>query len=99
MTQSIEADKALDARGWSCAWCILKAKSELKSMNPGEVLEVRFTDPMTFVDFPCVVCQSGDELLHIEETSWFSRLYVRRGNVNNRKGALIINCSFHENHL
>ena len=86
MNHSIEADKVLDARGWSCAWCILKAKSELKSMKQGEILEVLFTDPMTFEDFPSVVCQSGHQLVHIEETSWFSRLYVRREDTKNQNG-------------
>lgn len=74
-----KADKILDARGWSCPWCILKAKSQLTIMEPGEVLEVLFTDPLMFADFPKVLDQSGHRLIEISEQPGFSRLYVSRG--------------------
>ena len=74
-----KADKVLDVRGWSCPWCILKAKSELNLMQPGEVLEVLVTDPMTLVDFPNVLGKSGDQLMQINEQPDFSRIYIRRG--------------------
>jgi tRNA 2-thiouridine synthesizing protein A len=73
------ADKVLDVRGWSGPWVILKAKSELNLMEPGQVLEVLVTDPMTLVDFPNVFGQSNHQLIHINEASGFTRLYVRRG--------------------
>jgi len=73
------ADKVLDVRGWSGPWVILKAKSELNLMEPGQVLEVLVTDPMTLVDFPSVLGQSNHQLIHINEASGFTRLYVRRG--------------------
>ena len=73
------ADKILDVRGWSGPWVILKAKSELNLMEPGQVLEVLVTDPMTLVDFPRFLGQSNHQLIHINEASGFTRLYVRRG--------------------
>jgi TusA-related sulfurtransferase len=74
-----EADKVIDLRGVSCPWSILKAKSQLTIMEPGEVLEVLASDPMMFADFHKVLDQSGHHLLNINEQQGFSRLYVRRG--------------------
>ena len=45
MDRKGEADKVIDLRGMSCPWSILKAKSQLIAMKPGEVLEVLASDP------------------------------------------------------
>jgi tRNA 2-thiouridine synthesizing protein A len=74
-----KVNKAIDLRGMSCPWSILKAKSQLNAMDPGEVLEVLSTDPMMFEDFPKVLDQSGHHLVEINKHPGFSRLYVRRG--------------------
>ena len=74
-----KADKVLDVRGWSCPWCILKAKSELNLMEPGQILEVLVTDPAALVDIPNVMGRSGHYLIQTNEQSEFARLYVRRG--------------------
>ena len=79
MEKRSEADKVIDLRGMSCPWSILKAKSQLTIMEPGEVLEVLFTDPLMFADFHKVLDQSGHHLLNINEQQGYSRLYVRRG--------------------
>jgi tRNA 2-thiouridine synthesizing protein A len=81
-----KADKVLDVRGFSCPWCILKAKSELNIMQPGQVLEVLVTDPMMLVDFPNVLGKSGHQLIHINEQPDFSRIYVRRGDEERSSG-------------
>jgi tRNA 2-thiouridine synthesizing protein A len=74
-----EADKIIDLRGMSCPWSILKAKSQLIAMKPGEVLEVLASDPLMFEDFPKVLCQSGHHLVEINRQPGYSRLYVKRG--------------------
>ena len=74
-----EADKVIDLRGMSCPWSILKAKSQLIAMNPGEVLEVLASDPMMFEDFPKVLGKSGHDLVEINRQQGYSRLYVKRG--------------------
>jgi TusA-related sulfurtransferase len=48
-------------------------------MEPGEVLEVLVTDPMTLADLPNVLGRSGHYLIQAIQQSEFSRLYVRRG--------------------
>ena len=79
MGKRAEADKIIDLRGVSCPWSILKAKSQLTIMEPGEVLEVLFTDPLMFADFPKVLDQSGHHLIEINKHPGFSRLYIKRG--------------------
>ena len=79
MEKRSEADKIIDLRGMSCPWSILKAKSQLIAMHPGEVLEVLDSDPLMFEDFPKVLGQSGHHLIEINEQQGYSRLYVRRG--------------------
>lgn len=74
-----KANEVIDLRGMSCPWSILKAKSQLIAMDPGEVLEVLASDPMMFEDFPKVLGQSGHHLIEINEQQGYLRLYVRRG--------------------
>ena len=78
MEKRTEADKVIDLRGVSCPWSILKAKSKLIAMNPGDVLEVLCTDPMMSKDFPKVLGKS-DQLIQIIDKPEYSRLYVLRG--------------------
>lgn len=74
-----EADKVIDLRGMSCPWSILKARSQLIAMAPGEVLEVLASDPLMFEDFPKVLGQKGHRLIQIIDQPEYSSLYVLRG--------------------
>ena len=74
------ADRVLDIRGWSSTWSILKARSELKRMEPGQVLEVLGTDSLTLKDFPTILKGTDDEVLRVDDGPDFFRLYVRKGN-------------------
>jgi len=74
--QSVKADKVLDIRGWSSPWSILKTKSELNLMKPGQTLEVLISD---LGDFPAVLSRSNHRLIATDDGAGFSRLYVRRG--------------------
>jgi len=79
LKKRIEADKIIDLRGVSCPWSILKAKSQLSIMQPGEVLEVLASDPLMFEDFPRVLGQSGHHVVGINTQPGNSRLFVKRG--------------------
>lgn len=72
-------DRVLDLRGWSCPWCIVKARSWLKRMNPGEILEVISTDPEVQKNFPHVLEGSQDQVIRIEQKKDYFRLLIRRG--------------------
>jgi TusA-related sulfurtransferase len=45
------AVKQLDARGLKCPMPIVKAKKEIDTMAPGDLLEVTATDPGSVTDF------------------------------------------------
>jgi len=74
-----QPNRSLDLRGWACTWCILKAKSWLSRMNPGQVLEILTTDPQVQDDFLPVLKKTGDCLFSVEERNRYFRLLVRRG--------------------
>ena len=79
MEKKAKVDRVLDVRGWSCPWCILKAESLLRLMEPGKVLEVLASDPQIVKDFPSVLKQRDDLLIGVEQQRSVYRIYVRRG--------------------
>ena len=79
MEKKAEADRIIDLRGVSCPWSILKAKSQLIAMDPGQILEVLSTDPMMSKDFPKVLGKRGHQLIQVIDKPEYSRLYVIRG--------------------
>jgi len=53
----------LNAEGLNCPLPILKAKKALKDVPPGEILEVRSTDPGSVADFAAFCNQTGNTLV------------------------------------
>ncbi len=60
-----EIHYTVDARNLLCPTPVLKSKKAIKSLNPGQVLEVLVTDPRT--DIPSWARSTGQELLLSEE--------------------------------
>lgn len=79
MNQKMKADRVLDARGWSCTWCCLKAMNLLKLLKPGQVLEVLGTDPLTLEDLPRILERTGNQLIGMDKQPDCFRLYLRSG--------------------
>ena len=59
----------LDLRGAIVPFLLLKVIKELKLMNPGETLEVCWSDPDTPADLFKVLPDSSYELVSLEEMS------------------------------
>ncbi len=57
------ADQVLNAEGLNCPLPILKAKKMLKTLEAGQVLEIRATDPGSVADFAAFCNQTGNQLL------------------------------------
>ena len=55
-------NKILDLRGLKCPLPVLKTRKYLAEMAPGERVEVSCTDPMSFVDVPHLLRETGDVL-------------------------------------
>ena len=75
----MNADRVLDARGWSCTWCCLKAMSMLRTLESGQVVEVLGTDPLALDDLPRILERTGNQLIGVEKQPDYFRLYLRRG--------------------
>ncbi|MFP4086274.1 MAG: sulfurtransferase TusA family protein [Desulfobacteraceae bacterium] len=78
MEKGYQTNRLLDVRGWRCPWVLLKAKSLLKQMKPGEILEVLSTDPEVGENFRAVLKTGGDRIVWIERVSGYFRLFIQR---------------------
>jgi tRNA 2-thiouridine synthesizing protein A len=56
----------LDLSGLKCPLPALKTGRALKSLAPGDRLEVRCTDPLAAIDIPRLLASTGDRLEAIE---------------------------------
>ena len=74
-----EVVRVLDLRGWTCPWCIVKAKSWLSRMKPGEILELLGTDPEALKNFPSILRHGNDRIINVKEYADHHRLLIRRG--------------------
>ena len=78
--KSITPDNTLDVRGISCPMPTLKTAKAMKSMVPGQILEVLGTDPGTKKDMPKLAKKSGHEWLgFLDDAEGFYRFYLKRG--------------------
>lgn len=53
------ADTVLDLRGLRCPHLVLRAKKVLRGIKVGETLVMECTDPLTVIDVPLFVNQTG----------------------------------------
>ncbi len=74
-----QATTVLDCSGLLCPLPVYKASVALKSLAPGEVLELICTDPGAASDIPAMARQLGDTLLATEETAGTFRFWVEKG--------------------
>ena len=52
----------LDLTGLKCPLPALKTRKALKSLKPGDRLEVRCTDPLSVIDIPNLIRETGDRV-------------------------------------
>ena len=55
-------DAAVNMRGLKCPLPTLKTRKLLSKMAAGEVLVVECTDPLTTIDIPNLIRETGDKL-------------------------------------
>jgi tRNA 2-thiouridine synthesizing protein A len=56
------AEKTMNLRGLKCPLPALRARKALSGMASGDVLVIECTDPMTTIDIPNLLNQTGDAL-------------------------------------
>ena len=65
----------LDLRGIRCPHVVLRAKKALRAVPPGGILVLECTDPLTVIDVPHFVNQTGHAL---SDKSHDGEIYVFR---------------------
>jgi tRNA 2-thiouridine synthesizing protein A len=60
--------KKLDLTGLRCPLPALKTRKALKSLNPGDRLEVHCTDPLSVIDIPNLIRETKDRVEITERT-------------------------------
>jgi tRNA 2-thiouridine synthesizing protein A len=58
----------LDLTGLKCPLPALKTRKALKSLKPGDRLEVHCTDPLSVIDIPNLIRETGDRVEVTEQT-------------------------------
>lgn len=70
--------KKLDLRGLKCPLPVLKTRKYLTSMAPGERVEVSCTDPLSAIDLPNLVRETGDALEESGEAAGALLFVIRK---------------------
>jgi len=52
----------LDLTGLKCPLPALKTRKALKAVKPGDFLEVHCTDPLSVIDIPNLIRETGDKV-------------------------------------
>jgi tRNA 2-thiouridine synthesizing protein A len=59
----------LDLTGLKCPLPALKTRKALKRITPGDFLEVHCTDPLSVIDIPNLIRETGDRVEIIERAA------------------------------
>jgi tRNA 2-thiouridine synthesizing protein A len=80
MHRMAERVKELDLKGLKCPLPVLRTRKALALLNPGEILIISCTDPLSRIDIPNLVHETGDvvEEARIEDAIFIFRI-LRRG--------------------
>jgi tRNA 2-thiouridine synthesizing protein A len=72
------ADKVLDTLGLKCPMPVLKTKKELKTMSPGQTIEVISDDAGALTDIPAMVNKTGNEVLEKKEENGKITIVIKK---------------------
>jgi len=67
VTSSEGFDEKLDVTGHKCPIPVLRLRRHLAGLSPGNILQVKATDPMTRMDIPHFCQESHHDLLEMTE--------------------------------
>lgn len=75
---TLSVSVCLDLRGLKCPLPALRTGKALRGLAPGDRLNVTCTDPLSVIDIPHLVRQTGDVLEKLEETGDVISFVIRR---------------------
>ena len=70
----------LDLTGLKCPLPALKTRKALKALKPGDLLEVHCTDPLSVIDIPSLIRQTGDKVEIAERAEDRIVFLIEKGN-------------------
>jgi len=70
----------LDLTGLKCPLPALKTRKALKALKPGDFLEVRCTDPLSVIDIPSLIRETGDRVEITERSEQQIVFLIEKGN-------------------
>jgi tRNA 2-thiouridine synthesizing protein A len=79
----------LDLTGLKCPLPALKTRKALKTLLPGDLLEVHCTDPLSVIDIPNLIRETGDRV-EISERAEHRVVFMiekTNGSIENSNGA------------
>ena len=72
----------LDLTGLKCPLPALKTRKALKSIVPGDFLEVRCTDPLSVIDIPNLIRETGDKIEITERAGHLTVFLIEKSNIS-----------------
>lgn len=70
----------LDLTGLKCPLPALKTRKALKGLSPGDVLEVHCTDPLSVIDIPNLIQETGDRVEIAEQAAQRIVFVIKKAN-------------------
>ena len=70
----------LDLTGLKCPLPALKTRKALKGLTPGDFLEVQCTDPLSVIDIPNLIRETGDKVEITERTGQPIMFLIEKAN-------------------
>lgn len=83
--QTIKTDIVLDARGLACPMPIVRTKKTMKTLEPGQVVEVQATDKGSTADLRAWANSTGNQYLGTIEDGDVLHHYVRKASGNDQE--------------
>lgn len=71
-------EKALDLRGLKCPLPVLRVKKVLDGMASGDLLTIACTDPLTAIDIPNLLRETGDRLERKSANAGVLTFHIRK---------------------
>ena len=68
----------LDLTGLKCPLPALKTRKALKPLRPGDRLEVHCTDPLSVIDIPNLIRETGDKVVITERSGTLIVFLIER---------------------
>ena len=69
----------LDVMGQQCPLPVLRARKRLLNLEPGTLLRVFTTDPVSRIDMPHFCIEAGHELVETRDRGGWIEFLIRRG--------------------